>query len=833
MTERRAASPPVDDRAAGAGGEPPRSLTDWLRRSTDAELVALLRRRPDLALPAPVDIATLAARAGVRSSIARALDGLDAFTLRVLEVAVGLGDAVTLPEIAEWFDAAPGPSGPVASAVHRLRDWLLLWGADDDLHPVCAVRDVLGPYPVGLGRTSEQLYSMVNDLTLAPLLRALGLPAASQPRSGSMAAAAVVDSLDELLAASGEAELSILRRLAAGPPIGTLRNATQPSAGAVASARAALGASAPDGRARSAEQANPARDLLDRGLLVPVDRDTVELPREVALRLRRVPAGEVSALPPELAAVERGSTVIDGGGATAVLETVRLTEVLLDAIAADPPAQLRAGGLGVREVRRLTKLLDTDESITVLLIEVAYEAGLLSVTTHVDPTYLPTTEYDAWLRRATPARWVQLAAAWLAMTRLPSMIGERDDRDKTIAPLSAEVERHSAPGLRLQLLRMLVELPPGQAPGSDDEILTRLAWLAPRRASTSLQYARAMLAEAALLGVTCYGAITGYTRALVDGVETGAARAELNATDVLGIALPASVEEFLLQPDLTAVVPGPPTAALRQLLGAAADLESTGGASVYRISPTSLRRALDGGRSGSDLLQFFTSYSRTPVPQALQYLINDVASQHGRLRSGAATSYLRCDDEALLDRVMQDPSSDVLGLRRIAPTVVISSAAVSVLLERLRAGGFAPAAESSDGAIVTLATEAPRVPARQHSRLARVRATTVGDTQLSEVVSRLRAGERLAAAVTQSTSRVSQQIPGVTSASILELLRSAIRAERTIALGYVDDTGTPSQRILMPISLGGGMIRGHDPEDARLRSYPLQRVTTVSVLDDA
>jgi hypothetical protein len=793
----------VSDRPPGT----PHTLTEWLRGRSDAELIAVLRRRPDLALPAPVDLATLASRASVRTSISRALDSLDAFTLRVLEVLTCLGSDASLVAARSWFDAAE--SGAVADAVRRLQDWVLIWGDEDRLHPVGAVREVLGPYPAGLGRSTADLLGAVNDIALAPLLRRLGLPPATQPRSGSTAAAAILDRLDDLLASCDPAERSILDRLAVGPPIGALRNATA-----------------------TAEAPSPARSLVERGLLVAVDNNTVELPREISLALRAFPAGDVHPKPPELDIVERGTPIIDGGGATAVLETVRLVELLLHALAEDPAVQLRAGGLGVRDLRRLTRILEVDEPVGALLIEVAFEAGLLSSSTTVDPAYLPTTEFDSWLRRTTAARWVQLASAWLSMTRLPSLIGERDERDKTIATLSADVERHSAPALRLQLLGLLADLPPGVAPRSGDEVLTRLAWRAPRRATANRALAAAMLTEAATLGLTGYGAITGYTRALLDGAVTGAARAETNATDVLTSALPEAVNEFLVQPDLTAVVPGPPSPDLRRELGLAADLESTGGAAVYRISPASLRRALDAGRTGTELQQFFSHNSRTPVPQALQYLINDVATQHGRLRAGTATSYLRCDDEALLDRVLAEPSLDALGLQRIAPTVVIGTAGISALLDRLRAAGFAPAAESSDGAIVSYAADAARVPARQYSRLARVRASAIADSQLVEVVHRLRASEKLAAAVTQSTTRVSQQIPGVTSASILELLRTAVREARTIALGYVDDTGTPSQRTLLPISLGGGMIRGHDPDDSRLRSYPLQRITTVSLLDD-
>jgi hypothetical protein len=559
----------------------------------------------------------------------------------------------------------------------------------------------------------------------------------------------------------------------------------------------------------------------------------VELPREVAFALRPAPAGSVPPQPAPVPVSERGSAVIDGGGATAVLETVRLVELLLSTLSDEPAGQLRAGGLGVRDLRRLARALDASEPVTALLLEVAVEAGLLASSGLVDPHYLPTTEFDGWLAQETAGRWVRLAGGWLAMTRQPSLVGQKDDRDKTIAPLSADVERHSAPALRRQLLRLLAELPPGAAPVDNDAVLARLAWQAPRRAAAYRRSAAAILSEAAILGITGYAALPGYARALLDGAETGAVRAEANAADLLAAALPDPVEEFLLQPDLTAVVPGPPSPRLQRDLALVADLESTGGAAVYRISPASLRRALDHGWTGADLQRFFGTSSRTPVPQALEYLIGEAATQHGRLRAGGATSYLRCDDELLLDRVLTEPGLQALELQRLAPTVLVSQAGINLLLERLRSHGYAPAAEAADGSVLTLAGEPARVAARpQHSRIGRVRINSISDGQLAEVVGRLRASEKLASAISNATSRVSQEVPGVTTASILELLRTAVREELTIAIGYVDDTGTPSQRTLLPISLGGGMIRGHDPDDSRLRSYPLQRITTVSVLTE-
>ncbi|MBR7678422.1 helicase-associated domain-containing protein, partial [Streptomyces daliensis] len=181
--------------------------------------------------------------------------------------------------------------------------------------------------------------------------------------------------------------------------------------------------------------------------------------------------------------------------------------------------------------------------------------------------------------------------------------------------------------------------------------------------------ARWALEEAELLGFTGRGALASYARPFLldDGrgdpgdpsePESGARARELTpvelasaaerAADALAPLLPEPLDHVLLQADLTAVAPGPLERALAATLGALADVESKGGATVYRFSPASVRRGLDAGLTATDVHAFLAAHSRTPVPQPLTYLVDDVARRHGRLRVGAASSYVRCDDDALL-----------------------------------------------------------------------------------------------------------------------------------------------------------------------------------------
>ncbi|NEB14159.1 helicase-associated domain-containing protein, partial [Streptomyces coelicoflavus] len=132
------------------------------------------------------------------------------------------------------------------------------------------------------------------------------------------------------------------------------------------------------------------------------------------------------------------------------------------------------------------------------------------------------------------------------------------------------------------------------------------------------------------------------------------AAATAAAARLLAPLFPEPLDHVLLQADLTAVAPGPLERGLADVLGVLADVESKGGATVYRFTPGSVRRALDAGQSAAGLHTFLARHSRTPVPQPLTYLIDDVARRHGRLRVGAASAYVRCDDDATLDEILAD-----------------------------------------------------------------------------------------------------------------------------------------------------------------------------------
>uniref|UniRef100_UPI00157C577C helicase-associated domain-containing protein n=1 Tax=Micromonospora chalcea TaxID=1874 RepID=UPI00157C577C len=690
------------------------SLADHLRALPDESLAALLQLRPDLVVPVPADVSALALRAQSRVSVARALDGLDQFTLQILDAARltrGPEGATSTDQILAMATAGPQPPAPTAvrAAVDRLRARFLLYGPEHDLCVAGGI-DEVAPYPAGLGRPAAELDPRVAALCADPA------------------------KLRRTLLSAPPSARAVLDRLAAGPPVGTV------APGALeAPATGTEDVLPPDLVNGGAPTGSPIRWLVEHRLLVRMSggrNGTVELPREVGLVLRRDagPLGPLRTSPPVVSGPPREVKSVDSAGAGQTMEVVRHTEALLEALIVEPAPVLRSGGVGVRDLRRLARGLGLDETTTALLFEVAYAAGLTgelelsgAATTRYggDQQILPTGGYEVWRAASLAQRWEQLARAWMSMPRQAGLIGQRDDRDRPISVLSAEAERAGAPAARRAVLAALADLPAGTAP-TPDEVLALLDWRAPRRARGREAAHREVLAEAATLGVTGLGALTTYGRLLLaeltdadergddplglrSDAESGDPSTTVRALDGL---LPAPVDHVLVQADLTVVVPGPPDPALAAELDVVAEHESAGGASVHRVTTGSIRRALDAGYTAEDLHALFRRRSRTPVPQGLTYLVDDVARKHGGLRVGSAGGYVRSDDEALLSEVQADRRLEPLAFRRLAPTVLVTPYQVNRMLTALRDAGYAPVPEDASGATVLARPKTRRAPAR-------------------------------------------------------------------------------------------------------------------------
>lgn len=773
------------------------TYADWLRARDDEELRALFACRPELITPVPADITALSSRASAPSALSRALDRLDRFALSVFEA------LLVLPSPTTYDDLAAAVGADVRPALGRLRSLALVWGDDGELRAAPGARGAV-PHPAGLGPPAKEAFASYPSDRMTALLDDLGLDSVR----------AICERIGALVEDAGPEARAALDRLAWGPPIGKVDGARRPVTLATAN--------------------SPIERLLARGLLAATDDRTVTLPREVGLFLRggRV-FREPATAPPPLGGSVRERKLVDSTAGGQAFTTVRTLEDLLERWGVDPPGVLRSGGLGIRDLRATAARLDLPEWTTALLIEVAYASGLLARSGDYDGSgvggrggdavWLPTPAYDLWRLHDVERRWVTVAGAWLRMDRVPGLAGERDERDRLINALSDEAIRASAPQVRRATLEALADAPVGTAPAAEG-VYANLVWHQPRRGGVLRERLVGWtLREAEALGVTGFRALAEHTRVLLAG---GDAEAALRAV------LPTPVDHVMIQADLTAVAPGPLVADLARELALAADVESTGGATVYRFTPESVRRALDAGRGASELIELLTRHSTTALPQPLSYLIEDVARRHGRLRVGIASAYVRSDDPAVLEEIMADRRAEQLRLHRLAPTVLASRVPRSELLDGLRVLGYAPVAESPEGSVVITRLDARRADTAGHGAYEPAHHSVLGSgpdgSVITAAVRALRAGDEAARVAVPNGSP-----PRSPAAAMVQRLREATDRGGRVWIGYLDQQGQASSRIIEPARIEGGFLTAYDATRAAVHRFALHRITGVADVDGA
>jgi hypothetical protein len=743
-------------------------LGSWLADLPDERLIRLLERRPDLAQPPPGSIAALAARAQARQSLKAASDELDFLRLAVIDALLVLhadSEPVSVTKLLALTDGR-APESEVLDALDDLKERALVWG-DTELR---AAPDAGAGLPWHPGQVT--------------------LEDASQ---SAEQIAELIDGLDD-------PQRELLDRLLEGSPLGRTRDA-----------------------APGAPADRPVPQLLAMGLLRRIDADTVILPRHVGQVMRGEEPGPVALAAPDPVVATTTSADVNAVAAGAAIDLLREFDVLLETLGAAPISELRSGGLGVREVRRLAKVTGIDEARLGLILELAAAAGLIASglpepqpSNGEAPYWAPTVAADRFAEASPADRWYLLANTWLDLPARPTLIGTRGPDAKPYAALSDSLYSTAAPLDRRLLLGMLAELPPGA--GVDKRTAsTALIWRRPRWTKRLQPAPMAdLLAEAHLVGLVGRGAISTPGRVLLDGPDDGSA----DVVDAMARVLPAPIDHFLVQADLTVVVPGPLERQLAEELAAVATVESAGTAMVYRVSEQSIRHALDIGKTAGGLHSLFDKHSKTPVPQGLTYLIDDVARRHGQLRIGMAASFVRCEDPALLAQAVASPEGQALSLRTLAPTVAISQAPINEVLAALQDAGFAPAAEDSTGTIVDIRARGARVPAPQRRRPHRPMPRPSGES-LSAVVGVLRK-------VTTAPFGSVRIDPAVA----MSLLQHAALRQDTVVIGYVDAAGVATQRVVSPITVAGGQLVAFDSASGRAREFAIHRITSVVRADD-
>ncbi|WP_022900737.1 helicase-associated domain-containing protein [Humibacter albus] len=425
----------------------------------------------------------------------------------------------------------------------------------------------------------------------------------------------------------------------------------------------------------------------------------------------------------------------------------------------EPARELQKGGLALPDTRRLATALGIEPLQVATVHWFARGTGLVAREGSV---WLPTTDAEAWASLSTPGRWARLAATWL------------ESVPEDIRPLMVE-RAHAAWG---------------------DALRGYARWRYPAADATLDRRVDEVEDHAEFLGITARTApSTAGVTLLTRGPDA--------AADVVRAAFPSEVDRVYVQNDLSIVAPGPLVPSLDARLRTLADVEGTGLAASFRVSPSSLHRAIAAGETARSLREFIGAISLTGLPQPVAYLIDEAAARYGRVRvrSAASGSVVHSTDDQLLRTIGVDQTLSALALRNETDGTLSSRFPIDVVYWALVDAHYAVVAEDAEGRQL-----------RVRRRLGHPEPHDDTD-DAADLVARLRT-----AATTDGDGA---------AAWLHRQLESAVRSRTVVTVTVALPDGREHDYTLEPTGLGGGRLRGRDRASDIERTLPVSSIRAV------
>lgn len=741
----------------------PRSLADDFRSRPDKDLELLFSVRHDLLHPIPHDISELAVRAATATSVTLAIDGLNKVELVVCEVLTALPDGVDSEGVHQALQTATGyVKEAVDEALNNLWSIGLLWGNQKNLHLVRTVREFFGPYPCALGPELADIKNEVRMFKHDP------------------------DVVNQLLESAPVQAREILQEMAWENPRGHYPNAYK--------------------RINPKQVNSPVEWLLAHHLLIATDENVVTLPREVSLPMRNHQYVRViECEQPRYESDSLDITDINSTGVHNALEFLQNFERVLNQLNRHPIAPLRTGGISTKDLSELCTTTGNSSASLTMVLDLAVASRLISLSE--SSGWMPNAQYEAWLQLPDENRWDQIARSWLEMKRAVIT----GTQNKSNRPLTTTDDAHHR--LKNLVVNLLMSLNAGQTM-TPDKLFNHLTWKQPRTISDdSLTIFKSLLSEMNTLGITSKNGMTSFGQAIAQGESS---------INELKNNLPAFIDYIIVQTDLTALAPGRLLPDIRHFMQHVAEIESTSVATVYRFTPGSILNGIESGLSADNIIERITELSRTPIPQPLTYLVQDVSRRHGQLRIGTASVYLKCDDAQLMATMLADRALSILELQQISAEIIISTQPEDIVLARLRNAGYSPSVQNMNGTISAAPPQkrdvTPLVPVAPASEFPSQRL----------IASAVRAMRAQQLPVSNETVKAATLTSHSTSQA-LELLEAALVNGTNLWIGYVDKSGQTTEHFIEPLTLSAGSLTAFDLATNQVRTFTVARIANAEL----
>ena len=743
----------------------PRSLADDFRLRSDLQLEELFLQRNDLLHPIPNDISELATRATSVESVTCAIDSLSKVELVVCEVLAALPDGISSTELHQTLRNSEGyGQQEIDLALLHLWSVGLLWGTSHIMHLIRTAREFFGPYPCKLGPALADTRVDIRQFSEDP------------------------SNLDALLRTAPVDANKIVQEMAWTNPRGSYPNAYK--------------------RITPKTASGPVEWLLAHNVLIAVDENSVILPREIALHIRDQQfVRGIECAEPKYADQTFAITDVNATGVLKALEFIQNFEQVLNQIAKTPVSPLRTGGISAKDFVELSSLSGVSELCLAVVLDTAFVGRLISADEKLG--WMPSSLFDVWLEQTDEDRWSHLATIWRDMKRSPHQVvkGTKNSLHPT--------ENMAASQLRKTVLMALSMLETGQS-FKKSELFNFLQWKQPRLfTAEAVVDIDATLDEMEILGITSMNTVTEFGKKIAQGGE-GAADLKNN--------LPECIDHIIVQTDLTALAPGRLIQEQRRFMQQIAIIESTSVATVYRFTPGSILNGIESGLSAGDIINELTKLSRTPIPQPLTYLAQDVERRHGQLKIGTASVYLKCDDDQLMTTMLADRALAVLELHKISPQVLVSTQSSEIVLARLRNAGYAPSIDNRNG-MSTITT-------------AQVHRTTPHSTPLAQP---LALSTRLVSATVRAMRAVEEPKPKLTvnspsssqatsTGETLAILKQSLENNTQVWIGYVDKAGQTTEHFIEPLTFSAGSLTAFDVQSHQVRTFTVSRIASAELV---